>query len=179
MTAWLKRDLIKTKNVCLTILPLPPASLPRATEESLGATYHAGRLLEGTRRGWRSGRGRSDNGPRRPAKKEGQRMEGSRRGVGFQGERKKAWEKGVGSSSLPSDPWPGLFVPAQHWAKWWFCQGLLAEWPPRWQTRCIPSVCVMGESEAAECVYEADNFSVCRFSLLVFHITQYLAEYHF
>lgn len=27
---------------------------------------------------------------------------------------KKAWEKGVGSSSLPTDPWPGLFVPTQH-----------------------------------------------------------------
>lgn len=26
---------------------------------------------------------------------------------------KKAWEEGVGSSSFPSDPWPGPFVPAR------------------------------------------------------------------
>lgn len=41
MTERLKREVIKTKYVCLTVLPLRP---PRAVAESLGATYHAGRL---------------------------------------------------------------------------------------------------------------------------------------
>lgn len=65
MRAWLKIGLIKTKYVRLTVLPLHPGT----TEQSQGATYHAGKLEGGTRRGWRSGRGRSDNGPRRPADK--------------------------------------------------------------------------------------------------------------
>ncbi len=41
---WLKRELIETEYVCLTVLPLHPSSPPRAVVESLGATYHAGRL---------------------------------------------------------------------------------------------------------------------------------------
>lgn len=44
MTGRLKRELIKTKYVCLTVLPLHPSSPPRTTVKSLGATYHAGRL---------------------------------------------------------------------------------------------------------------------------------------
>lgn len=39
-----ERELIKTKYVCLTVLPLHPPGPPRAAAESLGATYHAGRL---------------------------------------------------------------------------------------------------------------------------------------
>lgn len=39
----LKRELIKTKYVCLTVLLYLPSPL-RAVEESLGATYHAGTL---------------------------------------------------------------------------------------------------------------------------------------
>lgn len=56
--------------------------------------------------------------------------------------KKKACERVWGA---PGDPWPGPFVQAQHWAKWWFCRGLLTEWPPRWQTCCISSECYGGE----------------------------------
>lgn len=44
MTGRLKREIIKTKYVGLTVLPLHPPRPPRAVVESLGATYHAGRL---------------------------------------------------------------------------------------------------------------------------------------
>lgn len=44
MTGWLKRELIKTKYVSLTVLLIYAPGPPRAVEESLGATYHAGRL---------------------------------------------------------------------------------------------------------------------------------------
>lgn len=131
MAGRMKRELIKTKYVNLTILPLHPP-------ESCGGVWELLTVLEGFK-----GEPEEDDGVEEAVQtmgpedlqKRGQKDGGGRKGGGggvgggrFQEGRakqrdgkwkkekalkKKRKKKGAGSSSLPSDPWPGPFVTAQ------------------------------------------------------------------